>query len=175
MTNKYVSLDNDGEFQYTQSINSSAGSGDANKIVSTGSDGKLADSLLPAGIGQNSQMFIAKEALEANKMVNIYRGVHQGGNENLCRKSDNTNGRAAHGYVKKAYAENASAEIFFDGNIPFGGSAFNVGDDGFLGTDGGVITTSLNPNTTTGKMFQNVGTFIDIGTLHFAPSDPIGL
>ena len=174
MAKKYLGLGSSGKILYIESINSSAGSGDADKIVSTDSSGRLGNSLLPSGAGQASQMFVATEAIEANKMINIYFGVHESTGKNLCRKADNSNNRPIHGYVKEAYAENASAEVFFDGVINFG-ATFTPGNKGFLGIDGSVLTTSLDPDTTTGKTFQVAGTFVDDDAMLFDPGEPIQL
>lgn len=118
----------------------SAGSADAGKIVATGSDGKLDPSLMPTGIGAQTTIAPASEALGAGKFVNF----HADGSTLKVRLADNSNGRQADGYVKEAVSSSASATVYPLDSTNSALTGLTVGSRYYLGTAGGVIDTPLD-------------------------------
>jgi hypothetical protein len=163
-TNRFLGLVS-GVTTWFTAINNSAGVADANKIISTGNDGKLDPSLMPAGIGAATEVMVASETLVAGDFVNIWldTGVRK------ARKADNSNtGRNADGFVLNAVAANANATVTLQG-VNTGLSGLTIGTRYFLGTAGGVATTSP---TASGSFIQPLGKAVSATGLNFE-SDPI--
>ncbi|ADU99456.1 hypothetical protein [Alicycliphilus denitrificans] len=118
----------------------SAGAGDAGKIPALGPDGKLDMSMMPAGIGADTQIIPASEALSAGNFVNIWSDAGAA----KVRLADNSNGRPADGYVLDAVSSAADATVYpLDGtNSELTGLA--PGAEYWLGTAGGVTNTPLD-------------------------------
>ena len=66
-------------------LQTSAGAGDAGKLVALDSTGKISDTMMPVGIGAETSVITATEALGAGDFVNIY-----GSTGAKCRKADAT-------------------------------------------------------------------------------------
>lgn len=163
---KYLRIDTNGIAE-TTAINTSAGAGDANKIVATGSDGRIHSSLMPVGIGAETKSIMASEALSAGDLVNLW---DDGGTEK-CRKADASNGRRAHGFVLSPVSANNLATVYFEGTIT-GLTGLTAGADYCLSatTPGGVTTTIP---TTSGQIYQPIGYAISTTELTFEPDKPI--
>ena len=131
----------------------SAGAADAGKIVGLGDDGRLDPSVLPAGIGANVVQAVASEAIGAGKYVELFEdsGVLK------MRLADNSNGRAAWGYVKTAVASAASAAAYRLNTVNANHSGLTPGADYWLGVAGGVIDTPLDPAVDIGSLDQYLG------------------
>lgn len=134
----------------------SAGAADAGKLVATGSDGRLDPSLLPAGIGANTTIAPASEAIGAGKFVNFHANA---GALNV-RLADNSNGRQADGFVKDAVASAGSATVYPLDTTNSALTGLTPGSRYWLGTAGGVITAALDPTDTANasKVCQELGT-----------------
>lgn len=90
----------------------STGASDAGKIVATGDDGRLDDSLMPVGIGADTKIVTASEALAAGDYVNIYDNA---GTAN-CRKASAADAtKPAHGFVLDNVTSGDPATIHFEG------------------------------------------------------------
>lgn len=88
--------------------NTSAGAGDAGKITKLDSAGKLDMSMMPVGLGAETDQITASEALAAGDFVNIWAnsGVK-------CRKADaSTAGKKADGFVLSAVSSAATATVY---------------------------------------------------------------
>ena len=174
---RYLYLDDQGEKGYRESIDESSGSDDTGKIVSTNSEGKIDSSFLEDGLGgpTRSPVMNAPEALSQGTMVEIHQILNRDGHEiQVIRKADNASKIKAHGYIKEDVENNAHVYVYFKGKVE-GLSGLTPGKRVFLGEDGGVITTSLNPNTTTGKIVQPLGIASSDTTFEFHPGPPIEL
>lgn len=106
-SNKFLTII-DGVRSLVTAIASSAGVGDANKIVMTDSAGRLDSTLMPVGIGADTFTATATEALAAGNFVNVYDNA---GTPNV-RKADASNGRDANGFVLAAVSNAATATIY---------------------------------------------------------------
>jgi len=127
----------------------SAGVADAAKIVMTDSTGRLDNSLLPVGIGADTQDIVSFENLVAGDFVNIF---DDGGTPSI-RKADASNGRDANGFILTGVTAPATGTVYFEGtNTQLSG--MTPGARQYLGTSGAVTET---PNTTTGQLHQYLG------------------
>jgi hypothetical protein len=119
-------------------VDTSAGAGDAGKIVALDAAGLLASSMMPAGFGANVDTIASSENLSAGDFVNIYDNA---GTINV-RKADADNGRPAHGFVKAAVVSPANATVYGLGELNDQVSGLTVGADYFLSTTAGGVTTT---------------------------------
>lgn len=145
-------------------IVTSTGAPNDGDLVALDAAGKLDASVLPAGVGVNTVAGTASEALSANDLVNF----HVGG----VRKADaTTEGREAHGFVKAAVANAATATVYLPGDTITGLSGLTQGARYFLSATPG-LTTATAP-TTAGQVAQMVGIAISATALIFEPEEPI--
>lgn len=133
----------------------SAGAADAGKLVATDSTGKLDLSLMPVGIGANTIVVPASEAIGAGKFVNFYSNA---GAMNV-RLADNSNARQADGYVKDAVANAAQATVYPLDTTNTAMTGLTPGARYWLGTAGGTLAAALDPTDTasSGKICQELG------------------
>ena len=164
MSRKYLALVS-GKIQQLLAINSSAGAGDANKIVATGAAGTIDATLLPEGVGADTRSVVASEILAAGDLVNLY---DNDGTIN-ARKADNSNSRPAHGYVLDGVAAEASGDVYFSGTIS-GLTTLTVGAEYYLGTTGAITATAPSAQ---GTIVQAVGVALSATELRFMRERPI--
>lgn len=147
-TNKFIGLVNGVKTLFT-AIASSAGVGDASKILMTDTAGRLSVTFMPVGIGPTTSSAVAFEALAAGDNVNIFdvAGVAN------CRKADCTNGRSANGFVLSAFASSAAVTIYSSG-INTARTGLTAGILYFLSTAGGVSTSAPSAS---GSIVQEIG------------------
>ena len=169
-----LSLNTDGSLQEVQPITSSAGASDASKAIQTDSNGKIDVSLMPTGIGADTQSITCSEALAAGDFVNIY---NNGGTRN-CRKAiatDNT--KPANGFVLSAFSSSSSALVYMRGlNTAVAVGSFVAADVGkkamlSASTGGGITTTAPS---STGNIAQVLGTIEAVGanvTVNFSENN----
>lgn len=147
-TNRFMTIVNGIKTMVT-AISSSAGSADANKIVATGSNGRLDMSMMPVGVGAAVQTIVASEALAAGDLVNIWNNA---GARNV-RKADASNARPAHGFVLTAVTSGQNATVYQQGeNSSLSG--LTPGALQFLGNSGAITTTAP---TAANSIVQEVG------------------
>lgn len=168
---KYAVLNTDGSLGETAAISTSAGASSAGKIGALDSTGKWDITMMPTGVGADTQSIVASEALAAGDFVNIYNNA---GTRN-CRKAlatDNT--KPAHGFVLSAVASSGTATVYVRGmNTAVAIGSFVAADVNktiFLSTSvaGGVQSTIP---ASTGNIAQNLGTLIAVGataTINFS-------
>lgn len=144
-----------GAWKRVFAIATSAGSGDAGKIIAANSNGQLDPSFLPSGIGANQVVVPAFEALSAGQYVNLFddTGVLK------ARKADNSNGRAAHGYVEASVESAANATVKRLNTVNSQQTSLTAGEQYWLGTAGGVTDTPLDATdvANAGKVCQYLG------------------
>lgn len=168
MSKSYLAVGAEGITEEAAIIEST-GSGDANKIISTDAAGKLNESFLPTGIGADTKIIVASEALSAGDLVNIWNDAGTG----KARKADASGGVAkkADGFVLSAVLSGANATVYFEGTIT-GLSGLTPGAVYRLSaTQAGKADVAIP--TTAGHIFQNAGKAISATEITFEPSDPI--
>lgn len=147
----------------------STGAADANKTVETNSQGTIDVTMLPPGVGRNTAVVIASEALTAGNWVNIYNNA---GVAN-CRRADDTVGREVWGFVLAAVINAANATVYLG----------STNDQVSGMTPGAKVYISATPgagsNTPTvaapGKIHQVIGKAITATSVAMQLSDPITL
>lgn len=153
----------------TQATDSSAGAGDAGKIVALDSNGKLASTMMPTGYGDETVSVVTSENLAAGNLVNIYDNSGTA----TARKADgSTTGKQCDGFVIAATTSPAAAVVYFDGfnNSVTGLTAGRI----YLSQTTPGLATSTIP-TTAGGIAQVVGRAVSATSLDFEAEDPIAL
>lgn len=151
MAEKFVEWDAaNGRYKQNEGQVSSAGVGDAGKIIALDSAGKLDVTVLPTGVGPAVFAVPASENLAVGEFVNLY---NNGGTMN-ARKADANNNRKAHGYVLDAVTSPADATVYY-GDVNTQVSGLTVGAEYFLSETAGAVVTPAP--TTSGSLVQRLG------------------
>lgn len=148
-------------------VSTSAGGADANKLIETNGSGKLDETFLPAGVGSDSKTVTAGEALSAGDLVYL------NGSGQAMKADANTVTKMAVGFVLASISNGASGTVYFDGTIS-GLSSLTPGATYFLSASaaGGITTT---PPSGAGDIVQPVGWAVSSTELTFNPGYPIVL
>lgn len=166
MAAKYIK-NNSGQLAEVEATTSSAGAGDAGKIVGLDSSGKIDSSMMPTGIGAETESMVASETLSAGDLVNIFNDS----GTRKARKADNSNGRRAHGFVITGVTSAATATVYMEGAIT-GLTSITLGAPYYLGTTGGNTATAP---TAAGTLSQEIGIGVSTTAISFEPQQPITL
>ncbi|WP_067671847.1 hypothetical protein [Nocardia miyunensis] len=166
--NKYIKLDTTtGSLTEQAAIQASAGSGDAGKIPALDGSGRLDSSMMPAGIGADTAVIAASEALAAGDFVNIWNSSGA-----KVRKADaTTQGKEAHGFVLAAVLSGANATVYFEG--PNTAVTAQTPGPVFLATTAGTATST--PPSASGNVVQRVGVATSPTSINFEGSQPVVL
>jgi hypothetical protein len=149
---KYMA-DSAGKLVEIQPITTSAGAGDASKLVQTDSNGRWDISLMPAGIGAEVSIVPSFENLTAGNFINLF---NNGGTVNSRKADATTNAKNAHGFTLATVTAPASSTIYGISTKNTALSALTVGADYWLATTAGGITTTAP--SATGNYVQELGT-----------------
>jgi hypothetical protein len=167
-SSKFLTIIN-GVRSLVPAIAASAGAADANKVMMTGSDGKIDLSLMPTGVGPAVSTIVASEALSAGDFVNIFNNA---GTPNV-RKADASNNRPAHGFLLAAAAANANASVYRSGaNTAVTG--LTAGVDYYLSASMAGLSTAIAPSTA-GQFIQVLGTATSSTQLYFEFDEPTSI
>jgi hypothetical protein len=143
--------------------------GAPNKIPQLGADGKLDASTMPTGIGADTSVLAASEALTAGDLVNVW---NDGGTAKVRKADGSAVGKEAHGFVVANVASGANATVYFEGtNSQVTG--LTPGVQYLSGTVPGKSGSA--PATGSGKVVQNVGFATSPTTLNFNSGVPTTL
>lgn len=163
--NKYIA-NNAGVLTEVAAVQTSAGAGDAGKIPALDAAGRLADSMMPVGIGADTASVVTSENLAAGDLVNLYDVT----GTVTARKADASTNKPAVGYVLAATTSPAAATVYFEGqNTQVTGL---VGGDQYLSTTVPGKTQAAAP-TTAGHIVQIVGFATAATALNFQSRAPI--
>ena len=166
-TNKFLTVVS-GVTRLVQAIASSAGAGDADKVVATGSDGKIDVTLMPTGIGPNVALIEASENLAAGDFVNIHDSTGA-----KVRKADASNGRSAHGFVLSSVTSGQDATVYRSGsNTAL--TSLTPGASYYLSTSSAGLPTATAP-TASGTIVQQLGVAESTTAIIFEYDAPISL
>lgn len=166
--NKYLSQSG-GVITEIQATDASTGATEAGKIVALDSTGKLASTLMPVGLGAETDTVPAYENLAAGDFVNLFpdSGTVK------ARKADASApnaGKMAHGFVLAAVTAPANATVYRPSQSNTQLSGMTPGAKQYLSTVGARTETAP---TTTGHTSQFLGIALNDSTLSFNPNDPI--
>lgn len=114
MADKYLRRDGTtGVTTETEATVTSAGAGNAGAIVALDAGGKLDMTVLPTGVGADTVVVVASEALSAGNLVNLY----DDSGTTKARKADgSTTGKVADGFVLAAVDQDATATVYRAGD-----------------------------------------------------------
>lgn len=158
-----------GQLQERSGTSASAGGADAGKIVQLDSQGRLDQTLMPVGVGADTQIIVASEALAAGDFVNI----HNVSGSARARKADGSQaGKEAHGFVLASAASGGNATVYFEGtNNQVTGQ-----------TPGVVFLSAVAPGqaaatapTAAGQIVQQIGLATSTTAINFQFQVSIGL
>lgn len=166
MAEKYLK-NNSGQISEVEATVTSAGAGDAGKIVALGPAGTVDPTVLPTGVGAQTQAMVASETLTAGNLVNIWDDA----GTRKARKADCSNGRRAHGFVLSTFNSGTTATVYLDDSLT-GLSSLTVGVPYYLSTNG---TASATAPTTSGYISQEIGVAVGTTVISFEPQQPITL
>jgi hypothetical protein len=146
----------------------SAGAGDAGKIPALDATGRLDNSMMPVGIGADTAVITASEALAAGDLVNIWNSTGA-----KVRKADaSVAGKEAHGFVLAAVLSAAAATVYFEGTDTqvTGQTPGPV----FLSASTPGLATATAPSGT-GQVVQRVGFATSATAINFQSQPPVVL
>lgn len=168
MADKYIKQ-NSGQLTEVEGTVTSAGAGDAGKIVALDSSGKLDNSLMPSGIGVDTEVMATSENLSAGDLVNIW----DDSGTRKARKADASNGRRAHGFVLSSSTSPNNATVYMSGDIT-GLSSLTPGTAYYVSAATAGASTATSP-TGTGNFTQEIGISVSATAISFKPQQPITL
>lgn len=164
MSLKFLKVGSTGFHTEESAIITSAGAGDASKIIGTDAGGKLDSSFLPSGIGGDTRTVTAGEALSGGDLVYL-------DSSGEALKADaNAVAKAAVGFVQSAISNGATGTAQFGSGIITGLSSLTPGAAYFLSTTPGAITTT--PPSGSADIVQPVGYALSATELYFEPQNP---
>lgn len=151
-------------------VNSSTGTGDADKIVKLNAQGKINDNMLPSGVGEDTFQAEASESLAAGDFINLFddAGVLK------MRKADASNNRRAHGFVRLSVNMGESGAAYGAGYINDQLTGLTQATTYYLGETAGGVATS-GPASAANVIHQEVGFAFSATELYFVPKDPVEL
>lgn len=157
-----------GRLKQMAAVVTSAGAGNDGDLVALDPSGKLDASVLPVGLGQNTISAVTSEAIAAGNLVNLYNVS----GTLTARKADaTTEGKEAHGFVKAAFANAATATIYTGGNYLTGLTGMTPGARQYLATTAGARTETAP--STANNVVQMVGVASSASSLIFDPEEPV--
>jgi hypothetical protein len=123
--------------------------------------------MMPTGIGADTALIAATEALAAGDFVNVYNSSGA-----KCRKADaSTAGKEAHGFVLAAVDSGNNATVYFEGtNTQVTGHTPGVV---FLSATPGLATTTAPSSA--GNVVQRIGFATGATAINFQSQVPIVL
>lgn len=143
------------------------GAPNAGKRAQLNGSGVLDISMLPSGVGDETEVFPASEALSAGDCVNKWNDA----GTVKVRKAD-TNGKPADGYVKTAVASGANATVYSDG-LNDAVTGLTIGTVYLSATPGGYSATP--PADGSGLVLQELGFANSATAVKFVRGIPVTL
>lgn len=161
---KYIDLVS-GVFTQIQPA-TAGGSSSANQIPQLDGNGRLDITMMPSGVGPGTFTATAGEALAAGNLVYL------SSTDGKVYKADATSpAKFARGHVKQAFAANATATVYVDGEVALSG--LTPGAEYYLSTTAGNVTNT--PPSGSGQIVQRVGFAVSASALQFFPYPAVEL
>lgn len=149
-------------------VSASAGAADAGKLPELGGDGRLHASMLPVGVGPDTDTITASENLASGAKVSVWDDA----GTRKARNADATAaGKEADGFVLEAVASGQPATVYFEGrNTALTG--LTVGARYYLSasTPGAVTAT---PPSGSGNVVQYLGKAVSATSVAFEATDGV--
>jgi len=168
MADKYL-YNNSGVVTEREATASSAGAGDAGKIIALDGTGKIDNTMMPTGVGAETKSLTTSEDLAAGDWVNVYDAT----GTPTARKADaTTTGKLANGFVLAGSTSGNNATVYVTG-INTQVSGLTGGSDYYLDTTAGGETDTAP--SASGNVVQRLGKALSATEIAFEPGDPIVL
>lgn len=167
---KIVALNSSGvlDSSIVNSVAASAGAGDTGKVVALDASGRIDQTMMPTGVAADTRSITTSEALAAGDLVNVWNDTGTA----KVRKADATiAGKEAHGFVIASAGSGAAATVYFEGNNA-GVVGLTPGPQ-FLSTTAGLATATAP--TGTGNVVQRVGFATAATSMNFQAGVPLTL
>lgn len=163
--NKYLAIGTNNIPTEVAAVQTSAGAGDAGKIVALNSSGLIDTSMLPTS---SAVTRTASEAIAAGALINEWNNT---GTINV-RNADNSTYKPAHGYAPSSITSSGTGSVYLAvGPAITGLSSKTVGAEQFLGTAGALTETA--PTSGSGALLQKVGVAVTASSVDFMLQDPM--
>lgn len=143
------------------------GSGNAYNIPALGPTGQLDVTMMPTGVGPDTQILPATEALAAGALVNIFTNS---GTISARNADGSTTNKQADGFVLSAVASGGQATVYLSG-LNTAVSGLTAGLAYLSATTAGAVSTA--GATAAGQTYQQVGVVTATGVLQFSPQVPV--
>ena len=167
---KLVALDENGVLDATiiNAVDESTGATDAGKVVALDDAGRIDVTMMPAGFGDDAVIVVTSEALSAGDVVNVW---NDGGTPKARKADATTAGKEAHGFVLESVGSGGNATVYFEGQNS-SVSGLTAGPLYLATTAGGVSNTAPSG---AGNVVQRVGFATSSSAFNFQSNDPIVL
>lgn len=154
----------------TEAPSSSAGAGDANKLIATNGSGLLDTTFLPPGVELQTVIVPTSETLTAGHFVNIF----DDDGTVKARPADASNNRPAIGYVLQGATAPNNATVYLSGrNTAVTGAT--VGPVFLSATVAGGFSSTAPATPGANVILQRLGTAISTTSIVFENDPPIAL
>ena len=144
----------------------SAGAGDANKIVALDATGKIDTTMMPVGVAADSVVIVSSEALSAGDFVNI----HNSSGAKVRKADASTSAKEAHGFVIAAVSNGGNATVYFEGSN--GQVTGQTPGAVFLSATTPGLATSTAPSGA-GQVVQRIGFATSATSINFQSQPPV--
>lgn len=144
------------------------GTGNENKIPALDGSGRIPATMMPTGVGADTDTIEASEALSAGDFVNVF---NDGGTAKMRKADATTAGKEAHGFVTESIASAAAGTCYFEGNNGQV-SGLTAGVQYLSATAGSSTST---PPSGSGNIVQRIGVASGATNLNFEAQMPVVL
>lgn len=168
MADKYLKQ-NVGYLEEVEGLVTSVGATDAGKIPALDATGRLTNSVMPIGYGDETKLLTAYENISAGQWVNIFL---DGGVAKIRKADATTIGKEADGFILVGVTTGNTVLTYQEGyNTQCAG--LTIGATYYLDTTAGGITAT--PPSATGNVVQSVGKAVSATEIAFKRGCPIKL
>ena len=158
-----------GQLTQVEANTTSAGAGDSGKLVALDATGKLDNTLLPPGVGDESKILPASEDLAAGDLVNVW---DDSGTTKVRKADATTAGKEADGFVLASVTSGNNATVYFDA-VNNASTGLTSASAVYLSATAG-LTTATAPSAS-GNVVQRVGRALSTTEFTFARGDAVTL
>lgn len=153
---------------------SSAGAGDAGKLVALNPSGTIDTTMLPPGVELQTRSILASEDLSASALVNIY---NNSGTPNVRNADNGAAGKEAVGFVLAAVTNGNNATVYVGSGLITGLTGLVPGTRYYTGAVGALTTTppDATNSANAGKFVQFIGYPDSVTEFSFEPDAPVYL
>lgn len=168
---KYLVIDNTtGLVKEASALDVASGAGDSGQLIALDAQGKIPVGFLPSGIGQDTLVAPASEAISAGAMLNLwYDSANTTVKWRNADKATAGGAKEAHAFANAAVTSGSNCTGIFEGRVT-GLTGLTPGGRCWLGNNGAITQT---PTTTAGESLQRLGIAVSATTMDFEKSEPI--